>query len=607
MADDPESRVEKTLPMTVDNIGFIVDRLGQDCSPLQFLRELTQNAIEAILRTPEKKGEIIWDVDWDTFDLTGNHKLCIVDTGAGMTGPEMVKYINQLSSSVNQQSFQGNYGVGAKIAAAPRNQHGLVYLSWKSGVGSTIHLWRNPATGQYGLRQFFLGEDGFNHWAHVEDTVKPANIDSHGTKVVLLGNDADANTVAAPEGAAAPSRWIARYLNTRYLQFPSGITVKAREGWEHPRSDRDRNLLRTVTGQKPYLEKNKASSGRVQLAGAVAHWWVLKNDSALGQNSGLLASSGHVAALFRDELYEMGAGRAGVARLQQFGVIFGYERVVIYLEPDATSDQVTPNTARTHLLLGGEPLPWADWASEFRERLPTEIQDVIEEVGSATTPGADYRAAIRERLKQIAELFRVSRYRRATGGPNAVDPESAAGGRPKSRDAESQQGGGGRSGNAGGRAGNIYGLFLSGGVPGEPVHGMPEIRVQWISAAEGTRTQGLLEDRAAHYLPDQNLLQINADFRVFTDLVDRWRKQYANVPGARGTIEEAVREWFEQTLQETVLGLQALRASQEWTLPDLNTSFSDIALTAAVMPRYHIDVAVKRALGAKLGTLKAKA
>ena len=37
-----------TLPMTVDKTGFLLDRLGKDCSPLQFLRELTQNALEAI-------------------------------------------------------------------------------------------------------------------------------------------------------------------------------------------------------------------------------------------------------------------------------------------------------------------------------------------------------------------------------------------------------------------------------------------------------------------------------------------------------------------------------------------------------------------------------
>jgi hypothetical protein len=47
----------KTLPLEVANTGFMLDRLGKDCAPLQFLRELTQNAIEAILRQPESAGK----------------------------------------------------------------------------------------------------------------------------------------------------------------------------------------------------------------------------------------------------------------------------------------------------------------------------------------------------------------------------------------------------------------------------------------------------------------------------------------------------------------------------------------------------------------------
>src|SRR5262245_22197325 len=90
---------KETLPLTVENIGFMLDRLGRDCAPLQFLRELTQNSIEAILRTGEIDGEIRWDVDWNRFDLSGDgiYKLAIIDTGDGMTGPEMIRYINQLS------------------------------------------------------------------------------------------------------------------------------------------------------------------------------------------------------------------------------------------------------------------------------------------------------------------------------------------------------------------------------------------------------------------------------------------------------------------------------------------------------------------------------
>ena len=51
--------IERTLPMTVANTGFMVDRLGQDCSPLQFLRELTQNAIEVVRALPGGRGDVV--------------------------------------------------------------------------------------------------------------------------------------------------------------------------------------------------------------------------------------------------------------------------------------------------------------------------------------------------------------------------------------------------------------------------------------------------------------------------------------------------------------------------------------------------------------------
>lgn len=602
---------EKTLTMTVKNTGFMVDRLGQDCSPLQFLRELTQNSIEAILATSEQRGEVVWDVDWDYYALQDVFKLCVIDSGIGMTGEEMIEYINQLSSSVHLQTHEGNFGVGAKIAAATRNHEGLIYLSWKDSTGYMTHLWRDPESGDYGMRQLQRPDGSFDHWARVEDTLKPsdgAQIDMHGTKVVLLGNQLDEDTMQAPQGAPSPSRWISRYLNTRYFRFPEGVTVRAREGWENPRSDKDRNLLRTVTGQEKYLAEHAQSSGTVDLGTAVAHWWILRDEPALTQNSGSLASSGHVAALYQDELYEMVTGRGGVARLQMFGVIFGYQQVVIYLEPWGNGEQrVSANTSRTNLLINNEPLPWADWAAEFRSRMPAEIVALMEEI-TAGTRSTDHRQAIRERLRQIRDLLRLSRYRPTPRGDKVVENEPVAGGRSgRDNDESRDTRGGSRSG--GGRAGNAYALFLAGedGVPANEVFPDVQPEVTWISVEDGTRAPGFLEDRAATYLLDQNVLQINGDFRVFTDMIDRWCEFYAHVPGARPDITESCREWFEQSLIETVLGVQTLKGSKEWTVEDIKLSLGEEALTAAVMQRYHVDVAVRRALGAKLGTLKDKA
>jgi hypothetical protein len=594
--------------MTVKNMGFMLDRLGQDCSPLQFLRELTQNAIEAIEATKEPSGEIVWDVDWNRHALTDTFKVAVIDTGMGMTGDEMVEYINALSSSMYQQSTTGNFGVGAKIAAATRNHAGMIYLSWKDGVGRMTHLWRDPEIGEYGLQQFARPDGTFGHWAYISDDVKPVGIGTHGTMVVLLGNDVDDDTMKAPEGAAAPSRWISRYLNTRYFRFIPGVSVKAREGWEFPRSDGDRNLLRTVIGQSQYLDDHAQSHGQFALSGATARWWVLKNEDALTQNSGYIASAGHMAALYQDELYEMVSGRAGLARLQLFGVIFGSNRVVIYVEPtSAPGKVVTSNTARTQLLINGEPLPWADWAAEFRSNMPDEITHLIEQVtGGAIS--SDHRQAIKERLRQIRDLFRLSRYRPAKAGDLSIDTNSMVpGGTPRTADREKLQGSGRGGGSGGGRAGDIYALFLTAsGTPGEEVRSGPDPDVKWVTVAEGTRTPPDMEDRAGKYRAEQDLLLINGDFRVYGDMVERWCKHYAQAPGARAVVQEVVREWFEQALVETVLGVHALRDARYWTIDDIREALSEEALTSAVMPRYHIEMSVRRALGAKLGTLKDK-
>src|ERR1700676_843956 len=137
-AQFPVRATDVTLEMRVANMTFMLERLAQDCGPLQFVRELTQNAIDSIAALNGQHGEIRWDVDWIRYDLEPKEgfKLAVIDNGIGMTGQEMVNYINQLSSSMHEQSKHGNFGMGAKIAAAPRNQLGLVYLSWKDGRGS---------------------------------------------------------------------------------------------------------------------------------------------------------------------------------------------------------------------------------------------------------------------------------------------------------------------------------------------------------------------------------------------------------------------------------------------------------------------------------------
>lgn len=600
----------QTLALSVENTGFLLDRLGMDCDPLQFLRELTQNSIESILRTPAKSGEIVWDVDWITYDLAGVYKLSITDNGDGMTGDEMVQYLNHLSSSSGVQSHIANFGVGAKIAAATRNHDGLIYLSWKSGVGAMIHLWKDSQTGAYGLQQINRPDGTFGHWAKLENDVKPESIKAHGTKVVLRGNVSDEDTMKAPKGAPSPTKWIRKYLNTRYFRFPEGVIVKCREGWEHDRSNTDLNVLRAVTGQSRYLEDHKKSSGILELETANVHWWILSNDNALGGNSGFINSAGHCAALWKDELYESTSGRANTAMLQNFGIIFGYNQVVLYIEPKSVLGvEIFSNTARTSLLINNKSLPWADWQEEFREKMPEEIVRHMEEI-SAAAEKSDHTNSIKDRLKQIEELYKLSRYRAVSGGSLRVAGETQArggGGRAEGSGIDSAgiHGSGARQDS--GNTPSVYTLFLSAdGVPG--TEAKPDIfpTVLWITVKNGTREVGDLEDRAARYFPRENRLLINSDFRVFTDMVKRYETIFS-APGAKAVVEEVMREWFEQSLVELVISSNALRDAQHWNKDHIDGLLSEEGLTAAVLPRYHIDQSIKRALGSKLGAAKSKA
>lgn len=590
-----------TLEMSVANTGFIVDRIGRDCAPLQYLRELTQNSLEAIRDTPEQRGEIVWDVDWNHYDLTGQFKLAIIDTGIGMTGPEMLTYINQLSSSRHEQSHQKNFGVGAKVAAATKNHAGLLYVSWKDGQGWMVHLWRDSQTGQYGVARPQLEDGSRREYLRISDDIKPDQIKEHGTMVVLLGMTDMQNTIEAPPGIEGRQRWIAKYLNTRYFDFPGNVDVKVREGYQSPRTDTRRNFLRTITGQKPFLDEESDWHGTVPLTGATAHVWILNDRPERTKVGDMFAATGHMAALYQNELYELVSGRSGVARLQLFGVIFGHSRVVIYVEPSGL-ENLSSNTARTQLLVDGEPLPWAEWAAEFRDNMPDEIKALMEEITSGTSSD-DHKQAIKERLRAIRELLRISRYRPTPSGAERVG-EEVTGGDPRDlgRKRDSASSG---SGGRGGRAGSVYALFTEEeGNPGDLISVDLDPQVQWISVANGTRTYDLLEDRAAKYLVEQNILQVNADFRVFTDMIERWVHQYDDVPAARDVIESAVHEWFEQALVETILGAHALKGSPQWTLEDIGRLWSEEGLTSAVLQRYHVDVNVRRTLGSKLGSLK---
>ena len=410
-ADRDTAAVDGWHELSVANPTFLLERLGSECTDLQGLRELTVNGLDAIAALGDRAGgRVVWDMDWLRFDASGGRvrKLSVTDTGTGMTPEQLRQYINQLASSGREQSAAGNFGVGAKIAAGSRNPHGLEYRSWHRGQGALVCFKRHP-DGRWGLEPQRWPDGRSDFWRPLGEQEKPWLLrgQDHGTQVVLLGRHERHDTIQPPDSVTEGRRqWITRYLNGRFLRLPEQVEVLVRDQHRQP----GRAAARPRRAVPPPAARDRCGCRRAERRDRAAGGCSTTTIAAGGGKATLWASTGHVAAVFGDELYDiLPQTRGGYGRLQDFGIRFGYERVVLHLEPHVQADRLQCNTARTLLLLDHEPLPWARWGEEFAAAMPAEIRQLQERAASADAVPRE--EAIRQRVTAIMPLYRLSRYR----------------------------------------------------------------------------------------------------------------------------------------------------------------------------------------------------
>lgn len=603
--------MSSTQPIAVGNPTFLIDRMGLDCAPLQFVRELTQNAFEAIRKRRDlgwsDEGRVIWDVDWNLASSYGVFKLQVSDNGCGMTGPEIEAYINSLSSSSGVQSYDRNFGVGAKISAGKENPAGLVYKSWVNGSGVVATFWRDPLVG-YGLKQWNVNGQ-FAQFAPLGPEVRCEPIDERGTSVTLMGGSDDENTY----WKGGKQKWLIQYLNSRYYVLPENLRLQVRDFSQADPSNwptsPDKAMgtggsqMRTIEGMKHFLTKYSEHQGSLRLTNATAHWFLLPEN--LGVSGGVWDEKSHVAALFQSELYDVKRTREARAQLIQFGIIYGQSRVVLYIEPDLGKLDVMANTARSQLLVKvGEtsmPLPWAEWAIEFRNKMPEPLQKMMEDILAKADSG-NYADEIKRRLREIRDLLQLGRYRLTAKGKLAVGGETPGGTSREGTEPRGPRVNIGTKPKIGGANADLYAAFITeSGNPGEELRNRdntPEVR--WVSVTDGTREPDSLEDRAAQYIPDQNLILANSDFRGYQRVMEVLAAEYPHAEPSQ--VKQIVESWTSLQLTEAVLGVISLQGSPEWSSSqDRLAALSTEALTAVVMARYASISQMKRQLGSLVG------
>ncbi len=586
----------------VDSAGLtqLIQKLGRDCTPNQFVREFIQNGIEAVQRT-NTNGNVLVDVNWDIWDKSEVYKICFIDNGDGMTPDEMLKHLNNLSSSGATNVFE-NYGVGAKIAALTRNHFGILYESWKEGTGYRVFMHYDQNEGKYGVRQLSHPATGeLSYFLPLNDEEKPDIIDAHGTRVTLLGMDKNEETMLPPATQkGGRENWLSYYVNARYFTVPPEVEIEVRTGYYRDRANSRHNYNRKIIGQKSTLEKNTQTSGEMRLSDAIVRWYILNPDR---QPHGRELLSGHTGCINQNELFDIGEGRASKA--PQFGIYIGKENVVLYVEPSPS--KFIQNTSRTGLVeKDGSPLPWARWEDEFRDVMPKEIDEYIKQkMGEVSTDSHEEK--IRDRLKSIAHFFKISRYRAASAGKILGDPASEV---LSSTGHAADDGKGNQNSKRkkGALPGDFEELLMSGvsdkGIAAEPVNPDQFPSLTWVSLEDGSRSQGEIEDRAAQFLVKDNRILANADFQGFKDIIEHFCGIHSGIDGVEVIIKDVVQEVFEQQLIESVTGTLSLKNRPRWKPEEFEKAISEEALTSVVMPRYFLLNHIKRQLGNHFKNIK---
>lgn len=633
-----------TKRMQVANEAFLLDRLAADAPRAQLYRELTQNAIEAIRRRmaegDDSLGVIQWDVDWLGVPQ-GQYKLSVIDNGDGMSALEMQQYLNSLAvqGANNAQSLTGNFGVGAKITALFHNKQGLIYLSWREGRGHMVELHRDDEAGVYGLRLLDDKTGALTYVRPMADAAKPALVGNHGTKVILLGNEAGEQTWRKPDGiAGGETNWLYKYLNSRYFRLPENITVQVRnlrrdpETWplrEPPAADQTLNF-ETIRGMKEILDRQvkagtsegpQRAGGMVRLTDVNVHWWVFEDREVVDKAVNPRAiPPGHVGIVFQDELYTVRTGNLGRKLMALFGVLYGADGIVLYVEPRESAGSVHADTGRSRVIVNGQDADsadlWARWGEEFRAHMPVEIEAFIQRLLSKDDDSTreERRQRILERLQRIRELLNPSRYRRAPAG-TLFAFNDVTGGSPGDKDGHRAERRESKPGNPGGRKADDYLAQLADeiGEPSEPLNPRaqpPETR--WVSTENGLRRDGELEDRAADIPGDVlkgDVIRLNEDFRGFRDLFDYFVRE-VNAEGDDhmvARVHEVVKEWVETQALEIVTAVRALEGTSFWPPDELERALSPEALTTAMMGRYFVIERVRRVLGSEFGKVRQKA
>ena len=421
----------------------LVERTHKMSGPQQMFREIPVNAAQA------GANELRVDAAWGIVEQGGRYFASFEDDGEGMTPSQMPQFLNQFGGSGRTIGVaDDNFGVGFKTATWPVNEAGVVILTLRNNITSMMWCWRDPITGSLGARGLIDSHTfGDNYDDAVAESGSPTvlvlesphsdweemiigGIDwmkvmpqwikdaGHGTAFILMG-DGESDTYETYGYDKNPTKYTAlKEMSKRFWSFDLDVKVRSFTNWSSRSSwpvvrPAETAMWRKVvtTMDHVYGSDIVTHSGSVELTAstvaATVEWFLFDQPRERGSQSGDRISHPFRAVTHtaHDGIVEMLDMKSGAAKdVSPFvGPRTVARNIGIIVTP--TGGNVFIDGSRTVLRHQREDgitaeMPWDEWAAEFRHKLPTEIQALVDAHYSESSSPGEVTAEERQRFGQ---------------------------------------------------------------------------------------------------------------------------------------------------------------------------------------------------------------
>jgi hypothetical protein len=421
-------------------------------------------------------------------------------------------------------------------------------------------------------------------------------LDFDWTEVLLLGNQADQNTVKDPYNGdpEQDTQWLATYLYHRFYRLPNGVKVILAKGTN--KLDGNRAFL-PIPARLNFFEQHETVACP---NGIKIHYLFDASYEKTGHNKsvkGAIASAISTCAIvYKDEMYDLRRGKKWTFDAPIFGVPFGAKHISIHIElPD--SHPVVPDGYRQFLRYaqGEQPHVTAnDFADLVRDHRPEWLIQLIRSFAPDSVTSDD----IRNELQNLLNLLRVKRAspKVVFSGTTSVQAGTGAGAIIAKGPGTSIGGERSRS------APTDLTVIPSGAKRAELYKNLeraPEIIPLYDD--EDIEEKGL-KGRAGRFVMEPGQLFVNMQYPAINEMQNQLEAEYADAEPE--IIRELAKQHAERTMilrvGRTVVFALAKQLNKEWDQRALETASSPESLSMAADDFTDALQNVRRDIGRKL-------